>query len=237
MSFLEKLNILRWFESAGSDSRRLYIIDGDTVVSEKGGRSKLSPREQIDLLKALSRFAKKEGIAIFTVFSGKELRKVEHKGMYGEVKVFFAGQPDDFKRVIMQLLKQNGRREEVMVITSDKNLEKAVMDSGGVTMRASTFKKALDAISGGGSSRGKSRGRGKSRRRPRRDGSRGKSQPRQKKQKDTSPKDTVHQLIDVVETPPKKPADAQPEASGEDSSGGEKQSGEKVSEQPKEQEG
>ena len=225
MSLLDKIAVWRNAGSSGADgSKRLYIVDGASLGSTNGGRARLSPRAQLDMLHRLSRFAKKESLQIETVFEGEPLRKVADKSEFKDVMVRFAGSPSDLAPLIVKMVKENSRRREVVVITSDKELEEKVLASGGTTVRSSTFNKGLDAAVGGGDG---NRNSGDSRRRrPRRGGRRSggngdqrgegnqKSEAPRRQQRKRKPKDDglddVRELIDLVEEVPKQAPQKQP---------------------------
>ena len=94
MSFME--TIKSFFGSASGSARRntrTYVVDGARLVDEKTGR-RMAPRDQVQMLNALSRVAKQEGLEIQAVFeSDRPLREVEHGGEFNGVKVFYA--PDN----------------------------------------------------------------------------------------------------------------------------------------------
>lgn len=178
MSLLDK--IAGWFQSGGAAGRadRLYILDGTTFLSSRGG-GRTSPREIMGLLHRLSQFAQAEKIQLHVVFPGESLRKAPDGAEFNGVDVYYADDAVQLKARVLELLRKGLRRKGgVAVISADAELEKAAAKAGGHTLRASTFRKALDGVdSGGGQDRGPRGGGGggggrerERRRRPRRSG-------------------------------------------------------------------
>lgn len=206
MSLWDKFAVWRNAGSSGAgESKRLYIVDAASLSSTNGGRARLAPRDQLDMLSRLSRFSKKEGIKIHTVFEGKELRKVPDNTEYKDVMVRFAGKASDLPPLVVKLAKDLSKKYDVVVITSDKELENQVLAVGATTIRSSTFSKGMDAAIGSGE--GDRSSGGSRRRRPRRGGRKsGGSRPPRQKKKSQSKKDdgldSVRELIDLVEEEP-----------------------------------
>lgn len=145
--------------------KRLYIIDA-APLHGSGGNDRLSPRDQIQVLQQLARMADKENINIQAVFEGRALREVAHGGTYSGVTVFFADKAPALQDLVVSLFKKGSRGYDVTVITGHRQLEQRVAAAGGLTMRPSTLRKAME--NGGGGGGGGDRGdRGPSQRRRR----------------------------------------------------------------------
>jgi hypothetical protein len=209
MSFFD--TIKAWLApSAGRRVKRLYLVDAGRLMGAGSTGDRLSPREQVQILQQLSRFAEKEGICVQAFFEGRALREVASGEDFGKVTVFFAEKAEALPGLILQCLRSGLRRGEVMVVTSNASLEKDVVNSGGTTMRPSTFRKAIENGQGGGErgDRGDRGGRGP-RRRPQGRGPRPQQQPSQPSDQpseappgappSSSASDSVRDLIDLVE--------------------------------------
>jgi hypothetical protein len=196
-------------KNGGSAARgsRYYIVDAATLDSNKGERVRLNPRSQMDVLRRLSRFVKKEKLEICAVFEGKPLRDAPDNKVYNEVLVRYA---DDAGQVpdLVGRIDAGSRGKDVLVITADKLVETSVMKRHGALMHSSTFRKALESNGGSGGRSDRSSGGGR-RRQGRKSGpprSRSQnqgddSQPRSSNEKKKSPKqdnDPVSELIDLV---------------------------------------
>ena len=168
---------IKAFFSGGSRSGKLYIIDAAQLSG--GGSERLSPRDQVQVLQHLSRFAEKEHIGIQAVFEGRALREVAHGENYGGVQVFFADTTANLQNLLLELLKKGMRSKQAVLVTASRPVEERAMSMGGATLRPSTFRKAFE--NGGGGDRGDRGGdRGDRGGRDRRRGDR-RRQPRQQR--------------------------------------------------------
>ena len=193
MRLLEKLRVWWRLHKSGEIGRRVYIVDCVGLYNGGHQRRRMSPRSQLALLDRLSRFARHENIRITAVFEGRPLRKVGDGEIYRDVMVYYAGRPAALGDLIVRLYQDAARRDEVTVITSDRRLEERVVMSGGKTMRASTFRKAMEPVAGSQERSGKRRSR---RRRRSSTDSTGRQREGASRPKD---KDPVSELIDIVE--------------------------------------
>ena len=148
MSLLDMVK--SWFSGGGSG--RLYVIDGAQMVGSGSAVERLSPRDQVHVLQQLSRFAEKESIDIQVAFEGRSLREVAHGGEYGGVKVFFADKQAALQDMILDLVRSGARRQKVVLVTNNRQLEEKAARTGAQTLRPSTLRKAME--NGGGGDRG-----------------------------------------------------------------------------------
>ena len=146
MSFIGK--ILAFISGEGTRATGLYIVEGGRLAEGRGGE-KLSPRDQVQLLHQIARFAKQEEVKVQVVFEGRDLREVAHGGDFNGVTVFFTDKTAEVPDLMIKLARSAGR--SCVVITSDRALESRAASMGFKTMRASTLKKAME---GGGVSNG-----------------------------------------------------------------------------------
>ena len=142
-----------WF--SGSGTGRLYIIDGAQLVGS-GSSDRLSPRDNVHVLQMLSRYAQKEAISIQVAFEGRPLREVAHGGEYGGVTVFFADKQAALQDMILDLVRSGARRQKVVLVTAQRQIEEKAVSAGAQTLRPSTLRKAME--NGGGGDRGGDRG-------------------------------------------------------------------------------
>ncbi len=156
MSFIGK--ILAFISGEGARATGLYIVEGGRLAEGRGGE-KLSPRDQVQLLHQIARFAKQEEVKVQVVFEGRDLREVAHGGDFNGVTVFFTDKTAEVPDLMIKLARSAGR--SCVVITSDRALESRAASMGFKTMRASTLKKAMEgggASNGGGGGEGGGRG-------------------------------------------------------------------------------
>jgi predicted RNA-binding protein with PIN domain len=182
-----------WTSNKGHGSSggpRLYIVDSSALFTRRRGGSRPSPTEQVQLLKKISSFGGKEKLRVRVVLEGRPLREAAEGGTYNGVTVHYADRSSKTADVVVKVLKDGLRRHAVTVITSDRKLEERVLVLGGETMRATTFRKALDGA-GGGEEKGSS---SQKRRPPRR-----RRQPKSRDKQEESPDAPIRELIDLVE--------------------------------------
>jgi predicted RNA-binding protein with PIN domain len=148
MSFFNKIRTWWTFsQNSGHRGPRIYIIEASSLPGQRrGGRR--SPAEQVQLLQRLGRFVEKEKIQVSAVLEGKPLREAKEGVVYKGVRVHYADNGVKAGDVIVKLVRKGLRGSSVTVITADRQTEKAVLAAGGTVMRAATFGKALDGVTG-----------------------------------------------------------------------------------------
>lgn len=135
---------------------QLVIIDGTTLYEGRRGSSKLTPRDQIDMLQALSNICTREKFVVQVVFAGEPLRKVDHGEFFDEVKVLYAQDDVTTTDLVMELIAATTLKQ-IVVVSSDVGLEAKAAGKGATTLRSGTFRKGFEEFnpgSGGGNRRG-----------------------------------------------------------------------------------
>ena len=140
MSFMDAIKSL--FTPAGGSARRdtrTYVVDGARLIDEKTGR-RMAPRDQVQMLNALARVMKQEGLTIQAVFeSDRPLREVEHGGEFNGVKVFYAPDNEQLVAVALKLCKSTGGT----LVSSGVTMESRATEAGIPVLCSSTFRKAF----------------------------------------------------------------------------------------------
>ena len=140
MSFMDAIKSL--FAPAGGPARRntrTYLVDVARLMDEKTGR-RMAPREQVQMLNALSRVAKQEGLTIQAVFeSDRALREVEHGGEFNGVKVYFAPDNEQLVALALKICKSAG----CALVSSGVTMESRATEAGIPVLCSSTFRKAF----------------------------------------------------------------------------------------------
>ncbi|MGE4489913.1 MAG: hypothetical protein AB7E95_10270 [Kiritimatiellales bacterium] len=187
-------------------AKPVLVVDLDAVLKTKGVRGRAAPRQQLQILRSLSRFVQREKIKVTAVMAGSPLDKAPHNKVFEGVRVRYAKSAEVMGRELARALKQAGSAG--VMVTEDAVLEKKVLSSGGTTLRLSTFRKliddGMDQSSGGGNNGGNSGGNNRQGgRRPRR-----KKNPHPQQQPNAAPKeekensggnDAISQMIDLVD--------------------------------------
>ena len=217
MSWLSKL--FGGGQSAAVANR--MIVDG-TRWAEGRSSDRQSPREQVQILQFIARFAKQEKLETQVVFEGRPLREVSDDGDFNGLKVFFTEKQGSAGDLVLSRARSAGT-SGLMVFTADPAVEQKAASMGCGVMHTSTLRKATE---GGGQQfdqggapmmRGGDRGDRGGRRRPM-GGDRGDrgGRPQQQQQRPQQrqpqqaeggapevdrPNQSVRNLIDLVETP------------------------------------
>jgi len=187
-------------------SKTVIIVDGVSLNESLGMKGKVPPRNQLQLLRRLSRFAQREKVGVVAVLSGSPLHKAPAGKKFEEITVLYSKSPEVHAKYIVRIARSKG--SGTILISGNASVEK-VAGNGIRTMRMSTFRKAFDV--GGNDADGFDRSERSggdrnnrnrpSRRRPQKQS--GENQSGQKKPehppKESSEADAINELIDLVD--------------------------------------
>ncbi len=186
-------------------TKRTVVVDLAAVLKAKGVRGRAQPRQQLQVLRSLSRLVQREKMNVTAVLVGKPLNKAPHNKKLDGVRVRYAKSDDKLNKQLRKALAQAGNMG--VLVTEDVAVEKKVIRSGKDTLRVSTFRKLLDdgnepVSNQGGGNRGNNRNNRNNRRDrgPRQD--RKNDRPRNdrpKADKKAQEQDEISQMIDLVE--------------------------------------
>ncbi len=186
-------------------TKRTLVVDLAAVLKAKGSRGHAAPRQQLQVLRSLSRLVQREKMNVTAVLVGKPLNKAPHNKKLDGVRVRYAKSDDKLNKQLRKALAQAGNMG--VLVTEDVAVEKKVIRSGKDTLRVSTFRKLLDdgnepVSNQGGGNRGNNRNNRNNRRDrgPRQD--RKNDRPRNdrpKADKKAQEQDEISQMIDLVE--------------------------------------
>ena len=193
------------------------IVDGTRWGEGRGG-DRQSPREQVQILQSIARFAKQEKLETQVVFEGRPLREVSDDGDFSGIKAFFTEKQGSAGDLVLSRARSAGSRG-LVVFTTDPAVEQQAAGMGCIVMHTWTLRKATE---GGGQQfeggapmmRGGDRGDRGGRRRPMGGGGRPPQQQQQQRPPQRPPQQaeggapeadrsnqSVRNLIDLVETP------------------------------------
>ncbi len=151
---------------SGSEDR-LCVVDGERMTD---GRE-AGPGDRFQVLQRLGKFVEREKIRMQVVFSGRPLREADNGSEFMGIKVLYVEQGQNYVDQFLAFTKDALRKDSVLVITNDVEMEKRAIELGAATLRASTLRKAFESSEGGGER--DFRGGGGGDRGPRRRGGRG----------------------------------------------------------------
>ncbi len=186
-------------------ARTVLVVDTVSLNESLGMKGNVAPRNQLQLLRRLSRFAEREKTPIVAVLCGEELNKAPHgKKFEDHVTVVYSKSPEDHAKFLARTVSSQG--SGAVLVTGSAAVEKMVPGSTR-KLRTATFRKAFDVgPDGEGDERGGGQGRGNRppRRRqqqqqqqkpPRNDDEGGRERP----EREMSDADAINELIDLVD--------------------------------------
>lgn len=184
-------------------SKTVLIIDGQSLNEALGMKGKIPPRNQLQMLRRLSRFTEREKVGMVVVLSGSPLHKAPAGKKFEEISVLYSKTPEAHAKYVAKVAASKGAG--AILVSGNTAVEELALGQGMGTMRVSTFRKVFDF--GGSESEGS--------RRPERGGNErsNRSRPprrRQQKKASTEPNperppkesteaDAINELIDLVD--------------------------------------
>ncbi|MBI9021122.1 MAG: hypothetical protein JEZ10_07705, partial [Verrucomicrobia bacterium] len=123
-------------------TKRTMVVDLAAVLKAKGARGRAAPRQQLQVLRSLSRLVQREKMNVTAVLVGSPLNKAPHNKKLDGVRVRYAKSDEKLTKELGRALKQAGCMG--VLVTEDVALEKKVIRAGKETLRVSTFCKLLD---------------------------------------------------------------------------------------------
>lgn len=188
--------------------KQTMVVSIDAILKSNGARDQVAPRQQLQILRSLSRVAQREKLNVTAVITGKPLNKAPHNKVFDGIRVRYAKTADQIGTELIKALKQAGSAG--VLVTEDVELEKKALRGGSDTLRTSTFRKLLDdsgdagGQSGGGNrdrannSRRKNNSRDRDRK-PRPEGRKQRPEKTEKPSPERQEKDEISQMIDLID--------------------------------------
>jgi len=193
-------------------ARTVLVVDVVSLNEATGQKGKIPPRNQLQMLRRLARFAQREKLEVIAVLTGTPLNKAPAGKKFEEITVLYSKSPEDHAKFLAKTAQSKGAG--AVLITSNAATEK-VAGNGVKKLRISTFRKAFDTGSDDGGNGGNDRSEGGNNR------SRGNRPPRRRQQKprnkdqdnnkknepkaerkpkeNNSEADAINELIDLVD--------------------------------------
>ena len=185
-------------------SKTTVVIDGVSLNEALGMKGKVPPRNQLQLLRRLARFADREKVAMTVVLTGAPLHKAPAGKKFEGITVTYTKSPETHAKQVVKVAASCG--SGAILVSGNTGTEKAAISQRLKTMRIATFRKAFDTGGGeaeaparqerSGSERG---GRSRPQRRKQKQSGGEKQQQPERPPKDTSEADAINELIDLVD--------------------------------------
>lgn len=140
MGFMTAIKSLLGGSTPGMrNGKKAFFVDCARLCDEKTGR-RLSPRDQLALLNALSKIHEEEGFDVAAIFEAERpLREVNNGEEYKGVVVYFADDSDKLIESALQLAKKGS----YTLVTSGPSLESKATENRIPIFSSSTFRKAF----------------------------------------------------------------------------------------------
>jgi hypothetical protein len=183
-------------------SKNTIIIDGLSLNESLGMKGKVPPRNQLQLLRRLSRFAEREKLSVVVVLSGSPLHKAPARKKFEEITVLYSKNNEAHARYMVKTARAQGAGA---ILISDNGAVEKSAGGGMQLMRISTFRKAFDANGSDSDNSDRNSGNrgGRSRpprRRQQKPGSeKAPEKATEKPQKESSDSDAINELIDLID--------------------------------------
>ncbi|MEI6807141.1 MAG: hypothetical protein WCN95_00320 [bacterium] len=149
MSVLNRIKSLFTFAGpaeGGKDEFSAAIIDIESLTITGANGRQPSAQEKVSTLNRLALFLEREKLSLTAVLNGPALRVATDGGNFRGVRVRYVDRNDDAARFIVGLLQQSQRGGTSVVVTADRQVERAVLAIQGKVMHPSTFRKALEPV-------------------------------------------------------------------------------------------
>ena len=148
--------ITGWLGGGSSSAETLFIVDGNGVLFPRGG-GRAGPRDMMDLMRRLGRFAAQEKVGMICAFEAQPLRSAGDGDEFSGVTVYYADNAARMSELMKDLIKRN-RSSRLIVVTADAAVEKQAESAGARPLRPTTFRKVLEPSGEPGGDRGPSSG-------------------------------------------------------------------------------
>ncbi len=195
-------------------AKTVLVVDAVSLNESLGMKGKVPPRNQLQILRRLARFAQREKIEVFAVLTGAPLNKAPAGKKFEGITVLYTKSPETHAKGIARIAA--GKGAGAILVSGSAAAEKVA--GGSIKkMRVGTFRKAFD-VGGEGEVVGNDRGEGGGNRRPSgnrpprrgprkkdsaekaKSGGNKNNEPKQeRKPKENSEADAINELIDLVD--------------------------------------
>lgn len=176
-------------------AQTVLVIDTVALNESMGVKGKVPPRNQLQLLRRLSRFSQREKIAVVAVLTGTPLNKAPAGKKFEGITIVYS-KPDSHAKFLVRTA--NAKGAGAVLVSGSAAVEK-LRGGAAKNLRISTFRKLFDATGDNdGSERNGSSGRGN--RGPRKNRPKPSHEPKQERPpKKNSETDAINELIDLVD--------------------------------------
>lgn len=143
------MSLLSRFFGSGARAagpRQVCIIDASGFIEKRYREANgcPSPRDNFFVLKNLAHFAQREEIEAIAVFIGRPLREAGNGDSFKGVRVYYAEDDKTLAGKILELARSGRAKNNALIITDDRQLEKEAANAACQCLRLATFKKGME---------------------------------------------------------------------------------------------
>jgi hypothetical protein len=177
-------------------AQTVLVIDTVSLNESLGMKGKVPPRNQLQLLRRLARFAQREKLAVVAVLSGTPLNKAPAGKKFEGIQIVYSKSSEEHVKYLVRTANAKGAGA---VLVSDNSAAEKLRRGAAKNLRVSTFRKAFDSTSDSGASERSSSG-GRGNRSSRKNRQKASSEPKQERApREMSQADAINELIDLVD--------------------------------------
>lgn len=122
-------------------AKTVLVIDALSLNESMGMKGKVPPRNQLQILRRLSRFAQREKLEVIAVLSGTPLNKAPVGEKFEEIVVLYSKSLETHAKFLAQTALSKG--SGAILVSGNSGAEK-VAGTNVKKLRVSTFRKAFD---------------------------------------------------------------------------------------------
>ena len=124
----------------------MYLVDGNNVMGQRVGWHRDKPAAQRRLIAELAEMILRQNVAVTVVFDGKPLDGITDGSDVDGVTVYVARPGSDADNRIVELARAAPEPEQILAITSDRQLIDRLQELGVETMRSGRFRRLLEEM-------------------------------------------------------------------------------------------
>ena len=124
----------------------MYLVDGNNVMGQRVGWHRDKPAAQRRLLTELAEMTRQQNVVVTVVFDGKPLDGITDGCDADGVTVYFARPGSDADDRIVELAQDAIDAEQILAVTSDKQLSDCLHQLKVDTIRSGQFRMLLEEM-------------------------------------------------------------------------------------------
>lgn len=126
--------------------KQVFIVDANGFIDKRyrEANGQPSPRDNFYVLKNIAYFAQREEVEMLAVFIGRPLREAGEGNAFKGTTVYYAENEKALAQKISELARKRLANSEVIIMTSNPQIEREAMRMGARCMRLATLRKGIE---------------------------------------------------------------------------------------------